>query len=440
MRSSPVNGEESHRVAVGFEKGLATTPREGIATLYDLLSDSYRRYADRKCMGSRQFIGWKSKKVKEFGPDLTWLSYKEMGDQAHKFGAALRAAGCVTAPRTTTLDKVTTPSRIAIFENTCAPWMIAALGAFTQGITVTTVYATLGMDAVVDAINENIIPVLVCNKKDLVKVAEKCKTMKTLTTIIYTSDLVGVNDTVEIPPAPKGVKIVSFEDFVTSGDTQAYPPTPPAADSCAVVMYTSGSTGKPKGVLITHRQIVSACAAGEHSLGIRDGEDVYLAYLPLAHIMELMVEFVLLGKGCTLCYADPKSLTTTGSYPKGALEVYSPSIMVAVPKIWDIIKKGIQAKVANESPVKQFLVQTAIDWRDFCIKHGFDAPFFKALVFKKFAQATGGNLRLGLSGGGPLNSEAQDFIRVALGIALVQGYVRVHVCKSFRVTHFLFRV
>ena len=72
----------------------------------------------------------------------------------------------------------------------------------------------------------------------------------------------------------------------------------------------------------------------EFHLGLNPS-DKYLSYLPLAHIMELMVEFVVLANGCSLNYADPKSLTATGSYPIGALEQYGPTHMVAVPKIWD---------------------------------------------------------------------------------------------------------
>ena len=134
-------------------------------------------------------------------------------------------------------------------------------------------------------------------------------------------------------------------------------------------------------------------ASGEVALGIHPGEDVYLAYLPLAHILELMAEFIQLSDGCTMCYADPKSLTTTGAYPIGALEQYSPTLMAAVPKIWDVIKKGIEAKVGAGSPVAQFLVKTAMEWRGFAIAHGFDTPLFKALVFKKFSKVTGGKLR-----------------------------------------------
>jgi len=261
-------------------------------------------------------------------------------------------------------------------------------------MTVVTAYATLGPDAVAEAVAENTIPVLVCNKKDVKGLVEKCKTMPSLKYIVYTNDLVAPDDDSEIPTKlPKGLTILSFQAFIESGNTTAYPPAPPTAGTCAVIMYTSGSTGKPKGVVITHRQIVSVIAAGEIALGIRPGEDVYLAYLPLAHILELMAEFIMLSDGCTMCYADPKSLTTTGAYPEGALAVYKPTVMAAVPKIWDVIKKGIEAKVGAGSPVAQFLVQTALEWRGFALTHGFDTPLFKALVFKKFAAVTGGRLR-----------------------------------------------
>ena len=387
--------------------------------------DAVKSYGTRKCMATREFLGWKSPKVKHFGDGVSWLTFDEMNQKALKFGAALRANGMVPAPDTTNLDKVKSSCRFAIFENTCAEWMIAAMGAFSQGITVTTVYATLGMDAVVEAIEDNIIPVILCNKKDVAKLVEKCKKTPTLKCIVYTDDLVAPDDNIEIPPEPRGVKIRSFDDFVNSGNTTAFPPCPPKPDTCAVVMYTSGSTAKPKGVIITHRQIIGAIGAGEIALKISRGKEVYLAYLPLAHIMELMVEFAMLNMGCTLCYADPKSLSTTGAFPVGALEKYSPTIMVAVPKIWDVIKKGIETKVSHSSPVAQFLVKTAFQWRGFCLSIGIDSPLFKILVFKKFKKAVGGKLGLGVSGGGPLNSDVQEFIRVAFGIDFVQGYVSV---------------
>jgi long-chain acyl-CoA synthetase len=394
LRSVPVNDDPSHRVDPVYRGALIETPRRGVATLYDLAKDSFSRYGSRTCMMSRVFLGWRvPDKVKEFSETLKCLSFADIGLKSHKFGAALRSVGMKAASSTTDLNQCTEPCRLAIFENTCAEWMIAAIGAFTQSMTVVTVYATLGLDSVVEAINDNAVPLLVCNQKDLSRLVEKCSEMPSLTTIVYTTDMVAPDVKTPWMNVPKDIKIIDFEDFCESGNTQAYPPAAPTADTCAVVMYTSGSTGKPKGVVITHRQIVATCAAAEVAFGIRRGQDVYLAYLPLAHIMELMAEFVMVSQGCTLCYAEPRSLTTAGAYPMGALEQYSPTLMVAVPKIWDTIKKGIEAKVAAGHPIVALLIQTAFEWRGFALKHGFDTPLFKVLVFNQLAKAAGGKLR-----------------------------------------------
>ena len=173
-----------------------------------------------------------------------WRSFEQVGIESHKFGAALRARGLVAAPDQTTLDKIKTPCTIAIFENTCPEWMISAIGAFSQGMIVTTVYATLGMNAVIEAINDGSISAVVCNKSNVKSLVDKLDKMKSLKTIIYTNDCVAPDDKTELPKTPRGVVISSFEDFVASGDTAAFPPTPPKSGTCAVIMYTSGSTGK----------------------------------------------------------------------------------------------------------------------------------------------------------------------------------------------------
>jgi len=432
VRSVPLKDDPSHRVHPQFVKARATVSSSGAKTLYEVSKLSFEKHADRVCMRKREFIGWKSPKVKEFGPNLTELTYKEVGEKAYKFGAALRAAGCVPSEPTTTLDKVKTPCRIAIFENTCPEWMMSSLGAFSQSIAVATVYATLGMDAVIEAINDNSISVIVCNKTNVKALCEKTKNMPSLKTIIYTDDLVGKDMKIEMPSPPRGIKVYSFDEFVATGDVEKYPPTPPTPDTTAVVMYTSGSTGKPKGVVIKHSSIIAAAASSEYVLGMQPTHK-YLSYLPLAHIMELMVEFVVLQEGASLNYADPKSLTATGSYPVGALEVYGPTHMVAVPKIWDTIKKGLLAKVSLSSPVAQVLVHTALAWRTFAIKYGLDTPLFNALVFKKFKKAVGGNMIWALSGGGPLNGEVQEFIRVAFDFPLIQGYGLTETCAALSI-------
>lgn len=431
MRSVPVNDDPTHRVMPEFKGKLAVTPVEGAFTLYDLTKIAFETNGDRQCMGIREYQGMHAPKVKKFG-EITWLTYRQVATKVYKFGAALRAAGVVPAPEKTTLKKFTTSCSVAIFEDTCPEWMIAAQGAFTQSMIVTTIYATLGVDAVADSVNDGLISVVVCNKKNVGLILSKISAMPTLKTIVYTNFNMAPDDVIDLPKAPAGIKVVSFDDFVESGDTSQFAPWPPTADTCAVIMYTSGSTGKPKGVVITHKHVVASAASGAYLFEVVP-EDVYMCYLPLAHIMELMAEFAFLSLGCKLVYADPKTLTSKGSYPIGALEAYKPTLMVGVPKVWDSVKKGVEAKIAAASPLSQFLVKTAFAARTFANNAGYDTPFFKKIVFKKFAEALGGKMRLTVSGGGPLNSEVQFFTKTMFGMPIIQGYGLTETCAGLTI-------
>lgn len=420
-RSVPVNEDKPwHRVHAQFKDQLIDSPYDGVNTLYDLSKRSFEMHPTVKCMGSRKYLGQLNSKVKEFDREIVWRTFADVKKASIKFGAALKGCGCVSAPKTASLDQLTTPCSLAIFENTCPEWMMGALGAFSQGIIVTTIYATLGMDAVISAVNDGHISVILCNRRGVKALQARVAEMPTLKTIVYTNDLVAPDEKIDLGSG--NATVISFEDFCASGDTSKYPPTPPTSETTAVIMYTSGSTGKPKGVVLTHRNALSMVGAAMKMLEVMPGEEVYLGYLPLAHILELTAELSMIATGSTICYADPKTLTTTGASPVGALEQYAPTVMAGVPKIWDVIAKGVKAKVAASSPVAQFLVNTAFEARAFAIEHGYDTPLFKALVFNKFSKVVGGRMTRALSGGGPLNKEVQVFCRTAFGFPLFQGY------------------
>ena len=74
-----------------------------------------------------------------------------------------------------------------------------------------------------------------------------------------------------------------------------------------------------------------------------------LCYLPLAHIFELGNELVALSCGAKLAYACPRSLSNDLALPCGAFEAFQPTAMVAVPKVLDVLRKGILTKVRRAS-------------------------------------------------------------------------------------------
>jgi len=431
MRSVPVEDDPAHRVDPAFKGNLATTPSDDCDTLHAIATRSFRLYGDKVCMSTREYLGMHTVKppVKKFGKTFH-KTFDTLKTESTKFGAALRKSGLTAAAEVASLDNIDTPCSIAIFENTCSEWMVAALGAFSQSMIVTTIYATLGMDAVCVAVKDVSIRAIVCNKKSVSTIVSRMKDMPSIKTIIYTNDQVGPDDEIALPTAPAGVQIVSFEDFIATGDEVAFPIVAPKPSQMAVLMYTSGSTGTPKGVVITHAQVTAAITALDHYFNFNADSDVGLGYLPLAHIMELMSEFTLIYAGVTICYADPKVLSTKGAYPTGALEHYRPTLLAAVPKIWDVIKKGVEAKVNASSPVAKCLVHTAWAAKKMAIKYGYDTPLFNVLVFKKLKKAVGGNMVYGLSGGGPLNSEVQEFVRTCFGITFVQGYGLTETCAG----------
>ena len=74
----------------------------------------------------------------------------------------------------------------------------------------------------------------------------------------------------------------------------------PTCDDIAIIMYTSGSTGTPKGVVLTHKNLIATMKSLMFMLEPKD--DVYIAYLPLAHVLELLSENTMLLFGIKVSY------------------------------------------------------------------------------------------------------------------------------------------
>jgi long-chain acyl-CoA synthetase len=107
---------------------------------------------------------------------------------------------------------------------------------------------------------------------------------------------------------------------------------------------------------------------------------------------------------------------------KGDVTVVRPTAMTAVPLILDRITKAVTDQVSKGTPLQKAVFKLAYDYKLKWVRLGLTTPMIDSLVFKKITRVMGGKLRVIVSGGAPLSPETQEFVRVVLCAAVVQGY------------------
>jgi long-chain acyl-CoA synthetase len=432
-------------------KPLDTTPypQDNVATAYDMMERSFRVYADKNAVGTRHFVGIekKGRVTKKIFAETNWKTYAVFGTRCHQFGAGLVALGCQPFHGNAAEYEATdaAPNTVLLYEDTSEGWSTAAVGSFTQSLVVATSYATLGIEAVALAINQTACTVVVCNRNKAALVCglkSKCPSLKT---VIYTNLYVTDEDAATpLKSDVDGVQLISQEEVIELGKEKPVAVNRPTPDDIAVLMYTSGSTGTPKGVMLSHGNVCATVQGIKDVCGdtLLEGQETYLAYLPAAHILELTAEMMFFGIGAAVGYADPRTISSKGAlrrlpdgklngepgYPlpnfqgaPGAIQEFRPSMMAAVPKIWDTLKKGAEEAIGKAPGILQHLLQIAYSTRSRSLKNGTDAYLFR-ILFNKFKNMLGGRLKLVLSGGGPVSSATQTFIRTTMCQKMVQGY------------------
>ena len=135
----------------------------------------------------------------------------------------------------------------------------------------------------------------------------------------------------------------SISDFIFRlGEETPCESTPPSAEDTAIIMYTSGSTGVPKGVLLSHQNMVSTLTAIFYLREFTPA-DCYIAYLPLAHVLELTSELTSLLLGIPVGYSSPNTMTDMSSAikkgDKGDVTLLQPTIINSVPLVLIRIQK-----------------------------------------------------------------------------------------------------
>ncbi len=181
----------------------------------------------------------------------------------------------------------------------------------------------------------------------------------------------------------------------------------------ASIVYTSGTTGPPKGVMLSHRNLVSVVFAVLDRQPARAG-DVFLSYLPLAHIFERVVGYyVPMAAGA--CVAFARSVDNL----KADMRLVRPSVMLFVPSVLDRIRQAMRAELAAGRYAEWQLraLDAVAEGRRLSPGQFAFKAFLAGMVRRRF----GGRLRLAVSGGAPLATDLAQFC-LALGLPLTEGY------------------
>ena len=196
-------------------------------------------------------------------------------------------------------------------------------------------------------------------------------------------------------------------------------------DRTACIIYTSGTGGAPRGVLQHHGMILcNVKGAAEillNDFGIDDDER-FLSFLPLSHAYEHTGgQYLPIGVGAEIFYSEGLEKLASN------IEEVRPSIMVVVPRLFEVLRSRIMKQVEKQGRFPNYLMDRAISISEKSVegkKRLRDRPMdliLERTLRPKIRERFGGRIKAMVSGGAPLNPDVGSFFE-AMGLTMLQGY------------------
>jgi Long-chain acyl-CoA synthetases (AMP-forming) len=183
---------------------------------------------------------------------------------------------------------------------------------------------------------------------------------------------------------------------------------PANQDDTAVIVYTSGTTGSPKGVMLSYKNLISNIKAVSEVIPIFRHESRTMILLPLHHILPLQGSLIMPLYVGGMVAISP---SMNGADIVATLNDHRITIIIGVPRLYNMICKGIMSKI-NASKITKGLYNFA---------EKVDSMAFSKILFKSVHKKFGGALESLVAGGASLDMETGRNFK-ALGFDVLEGY------------------
>jgi long-chain acyl-CoA synthetase len=300
--------------------------------------------------------------------------------------------------------------RVAIMAKTRYEWTVLDFAIWYAGAVPVPIYETSSAEQVDWILTDSAAVAIVVETPALAELVQPVMpaTCKNIWNITY-------NALATLTHEGKGVS----DDEITKRREKLKPET------LATLIYTSGTTGKPKGVQLTHGNFLSECGNvvnGASDLFLKPGGSTLL-FLPVAHVFGRMVQIGSITAGLHLAHCSDLTKLPAD------LASFKPTFVLAVPRIFEKIYNGAEAKADAAGKGKIFhkaaevaiAYSKALDTKKISpllkLQHG----LFDKLVYSKIRAGLGGRVEAAISGGAPLGERLGHFYRGA-GVRVLEGY------------------
>ncbi|KAM3290587.1 long chain acyl-CoA synthetase 6, peroxisomal isoform X1 [Capsicum chacoense] len=366
-----------------------------IGTVHDIFVNSVQTFQDYKYLGSRI-------RVDGTVGEYKWMTYGEAGTARTAIGSGFHYYGLQPG------------ARVGLYFINRPEWMIVDHACSAYSYTSVPLYDTLGPDAVKYIVNHADVQAIFCVPTTLNTLLTFLSEIPSVRLIVVVG---GIDEHLPSLPSTTGMKLISYTRLLSQGRSSMQPFCPPRPEDIATICYTSGTTGTPKGVVLSHANLVASVAG--MTLAIKFySSDIYISYLPLAHIYERANQISAAYFGVAIGFYQGDNLKLMDD-----LVTLRPTVFSSVPRLYNRIYAGITNAVQTSGVLKQRLFNAAYNSKKQAVMNGRKpSPMWDRLVFNKIKDKLGGRVRILTSGASPLSPDVMEFLKVCFGCQVIEGY------------------